>query len=699
MMIIMRRRILIASAVGVLGIGLACYWLLRDRPHDRPVNHRELRILTAPPPVGARASVQPTQERLPSLKEVMGRINFKGFTMDEKHVRSLVTEAYRQGLQMELAEDLYISGRVTDSSGKPVATARVLVTIAGGLYYKVFPMLGKPFEFSQDVDAKGKYHIQGLYPNTAYIVMALADGYLRRYPTEQVTLLNQGEAIIGITPDKRVVELNNAGVEGIDLVLDKGATISGKVVDTLGKHVAGAKVSLQFWSRKAATLCSYDYYMEKVSAGRDGRFELKGVPPGEYSFWIEAPEAKGGFPPLDRPTIRVAGVGQDVRNITLVIEAATHGETDGAERVIGGVVTNDQGQPVSGADIRLEGTECRLEARTDERGDFWFSRIPYDESSWTDSVALTVRHPEYVTRMLDDIVVGTRDLVIVLEPLRKGSISGVVVDGATGEPLENVQVHLVRGAGSTLQTCILAWRPSPNSKPIATTGSDGSFWIEIRLEGTIVLFFSRAGYAERVVAVPVRHEENTSGVRVEMVAGGRLEAQIVETAGTGEIGWYDPCVYVRSEHAEANVMIDLARGEDGVFGSQLPPGTYGVYLRALCRTVEGGRQTVERSMRAEVRSGQTTRVEFVLGGAAELRAQIEMRDVDASQSSALLVLRPASAAEPLPPDFGSWELPIADIADFGTLIVARARSRCTVRGLEPGTYVVTALLLLLLLLL
>src|SRR4029453_11913915 len=115
-----------------------------------------------------------------------------------------------EGKVLQLAAGLSASGKVSDAqSGEPVAGARVSLTARG--------RRGEPREGRAGAD--GAFQVNGLEEGD-YDLRAAAPGYLRTKP-RTVAVLASGTAV---TP----------------VLLERGGSISGRVLDPDGKPVAGA---------------------------------------------------------------------------------------------------------------------------------------------------------------------------------------------------------------------------------------------------------------------------------------------------------------------------------------------------------------------------------------------------------------------------------------------------------------------------
>ena len=119
--------------------------------------------------------------------------------------------------------------------------------------------------------------------------------------------------------------------------LGSGATITGQVVDARTfQPLRGAVVSVERPNASASALPSYIGFR----TGLDGKFILRGVPPGIVNFLI----SKAGYAPGPYASVRPAADGEKIENVVLTVPPAAS---------IGGRVLDETGQPVSGAMVTV----------------------------------------------------------------------------------------------------------------------------------------------------------------------------------------------------------------------------------------------------------------------------------------------------------------------------------------------------------
>ncbi len=269
---------------------------------------------------------------------------------------------------------LAIRGRVRDREGRGVEAAAVRATTLGP---------GAAGEGEAESGAAGRFEIGGLRPGR-YEVTASATGYAT------------GRAVA------------EAGGEEIEVVLDEGGTLTGRVADESGAPVEDAQVTARDESGTERW---------RVASGRsdegDGRFALRDVPPGRYDLEVRA----GDRGEASRAGVRVAaGRATDVGTVVL----ARGG-------VVEGVVVDGEGRGVPGATVAAEREANvrtgRRETQTGSSGAFELRGLP------TGATFLTARHPSYAASPPVEVAVDpereTPAVRIVL--VRGGRIEGRAV--------------------------------------------------------------------------------------------------------------------------------------------------------------------------------------------------------------------------------------------------------------------------------
>ena len=240
-----------------------------------------------------------------------------------------------------------------------------------------------------------------------------------------------------------------AGGEPVDLVMDVGGAIAGRVVDAEGAPVEEARVTAQADDRARGP---GGYHSARADEG-DGRFLLPDVAPGAYDLGVQA----SGRGEAARSGVRVvAGRTTDVGTIALA-----RGGT------VQGVVVDAEGRGIPGATVHADRDANRrtsqLETQTGSTGAFELSGVPIGP------VHVVARHPSYA---ISSPVVAEVDPEKETPPVRIVLARGGRIEGRAlhrdGRPFTGGRVH--------------AWpldgRASGGGWEAAPLDADGSFVME-----------------------------------------------------------------------------------------------------------------------------------------------------------------------------------------------------------------------------
>jgi protocatechuate 3,4-dioxygenase beta subunit len=185
--------------------------------------------------------------------------------------RASRVEGNTHDLTMELQVKGGVSGRVTDASGKavPKFSLEVLRTRSGNAMYS---LTGLVYRLES---ADGSYTLGNLDPGS-YVLLARADGLAATYSA-------------GFSVQRDMVD-------GIDILMQQGGIISGRVVDAEGLPIAGAEISLhgdeyspeELHSLFGASLGDPNNVPSmKVRSGRDGQFRLENAYIGSVQVMVK----------------------------------------------------------------------------------------------------------------------------------------------------------------------------------------------------------------------------------------------------------------------------------------------------------------------------------------------------------------------------------------------------------------------------
>jgi hypothetical protein len=373
-------------------------------------------LTLGPAPAGGSATA------LQTVSDANGRYTFTDLSPGSYQVSAVLPEdavqlqqATSQMLELEDGEtrdevDLVIdfdavsvSGRVLDDTGVGIPHARVTAVRVqynadgSGTDTTVPEMV-----HSAIADDKGQYRIAGLLPfdyfGTAgflssgatradagyYTVCAEADGYtpaqiavppvreeLATFVKTFIQVLKEWEDEASLM-DLDLPLASGGRIQGIDIVLEPAARISGTLVDTTDVALPDTKLRLVFAAPPAEQDVAFQREVRApdwVTTNASGAFLFDAVPAGQYVFEIDA--ASG--PQRARNAPITITKGRVLEGITVVVESASQRGS-----LAGTVVSAATGAPVEDFDVRMLEVDAPGEnfprlgnlAATDERGAF-----------------------------------------------------------------------------------------------------------------------------------------------------------------------------------------------------------------------------------------------------------------------------------------------------------------------------------------
>ncbi len=494
-----------------------------------------------------------------------------------------------KGLEVMLAPGALIEGRVFSPSGQPLAGAEVGVVDPASHF----------FFGTADTDGDGRYRLEGVAPGTRS-VQAEHKAYRRAVKEVEVRL----------------------GENSVDLRLEGGVEVSGRVVDEGGTPVASARVSL----REGSGMGSWN--QPSAASGADGSFKLDGVADGTYQLVAEkegfarsrsgqevkvAGSSLSGFEVklttggaivgqilgldfADLSKVQIWGSGRQTGQVladgSYRIEHVEPGEhrvrasLSGGSRQAEGRVTLEPGAPearldlefgggltltgrvlrngvaASGLNVVLSGSgESGRHGDTDHQGRFRFEGL--DAGSYELQVfgfRSGSQHRESVEVSAD------RDVLIELNTV---AVSGRVVDAADQTPIPNAQVILMSAQPD---------EASPGQNSETTSDSRGIFRLRDVAEGSWKVRAVVAGYGPEEVDVQVDSNRPVDGVELSLEATEGVVLEVLLSSGR-------PPDMVHTAVIDAADRV-ISRGtyppgEDGrVRVESVAPGTWELFLDA-----------------------------------------------------------------------------------------------------------------------
>jgi protocatechuate 3,4-dioxygenase beta subunit len=391
--------------------------------------------------------------------------------------------ALEEALEIELRRAGTLSGVVRDPQGRPIERARLDLTAReiSTLQQATSPAGQHGWTLS---DASGRFTM-------SLSALAGATGVCRleaRHPEYA------GAASIdlgGIDP--------SGSLEGLELVLEPGGAITGSV-RSLSGPLGGVLVRLRrFDDRGEEAELPW-----RTLSGATGRFAVRGLAAGEYMMRVDAP----GFAPYQSDRLRVAGERETEHEIVLEAEAALSGR-----------ITDSEGSPLRGAEVRAVDPAWR-DLRSGER-----VAVSDQEGRWrlgslrAGRYILSASLPWQPGASQREAEAPAEGVGFVLGG--SGSLVGRVVEAGSGAPIGSFRLGLVpavAGEGA----------PIPERE---FGDPDGAFLLEDMSPGTYVYRVRAAGYLAAGGSVRVESGVAGEGLLIELERGRSVLARVTDTRG------------------------------------------------------------------------------------------------------------------------------------------------------------------------
>ena len=409
------------------------------------------------------------------------------------------------------------TGLVVDEAGLgvPGASVRAFATTR---FEEPFFFSGPPPRGYTTSGSGGRFRISALRPGEEYQLRVTREGFA---PARI--------RVAGLEPFEER--------EGVRVVLSRGRTLAGRVVDGAGQPLADVHVELTMADhrprpprQKTERGPEHPY---ATSTGEDGLFEIARVPAGKMDLSFSKPgfaavtlRALEVLPPSRSTQGHVPAAGPRLDLGDLVLEPGAR---------LAGRVVDLADEPVAGAEVvRL--TEIQVSALTTGRR---FAGLPAEASSDAEGrfeiadlppgerLHLLVRRSGYRPSWVDGVEAsGTEPLTVVLSPTSR--IQGRVVDQA-GRGVAGARVSArVLDPMLDIET---AKRFFQRDSAESTTDRAGRFVLEL-LPGPSLVDAWAPGY------VPVRGQEVTAGsetdpadLEVILGRGAVLEGRVLDAGG------------------------------------------------------------------------------------------------------------------------------------------------------------------------
>ncbi|MGF0118458.1 MSCRAMM family protein [Promicromonospora sp. Marseille-Q5078] len=324
-------------------------------------------------------------------------------------------------------EPIAVSGTVLDDDGTPVPGVTVTLAPVGG---------GAPF--TAVTNSQGRYVVDGVSWDV--------DGGAPQEYAFTLSDVPDGYTVTQTPPDITVDVGQEDASTGNDFVLQGPASVSGTVTAG-GDPVAGVVVTLGDRSTTTAA---------------DGTYTFDDVAPGDHTVSVEAPDGYA----VDGPAEQTVTVGtDDVTDVDFALAA---------EGAVGGTVTDDEGDPVPGATVTVQGPDGDpVVLSTDAEGVYFLGGL----GTGVHTITLTVPDgytADDVERTVTVSPAGesflAEDFVVTQEPVEPATYpAGGTVTDADGAPVPGAEVAVTDADGEPVAT--------------VTTGDDGTWTADLPAGG------------------------------------------------------------------------------------------------------------------------------------------------------------------------------------------------------------------------
>jgi uncharacterized GH25 family protein len=351
-----------------------------------------------------------------------------------------------------------ITGHVVDrATHRPITSfqAGISTSRGGGGMMVMTPPITKPFT-SDD----GSFTLENIKPGPTQVV-AMAPGY------------TTGRAATVEVEDGKTVS-------DIEVPLEAGAKLVGKVTDSSGSPLSGVTIRPEMMGGNAARVMRFDALDQMATTDPSGEYSLDSIEPGEHTFVF----SRSGFVDESK-SITLAG-GKDNR-LDVVLGSGIR---------VGGQVVTEGGVPVADATVHASSAAgSNREAHSDASGNFQLEGLTPGHYTFT------AIKTGLANGILRDVDVATQNNVRITMK-SGGTISGTVT-GLQPQDLEHTTV----------------FAQGPNGSASAPVDSAGAYRIEGAPSGTVRVN-ARTG---QIFGGSAR---STTPKTVELDAGGSAQVDI-----------------------------------------------------------------------------------------------------------------------------------------------------------------------------
>jgi protocatechuate 3,4-dioxygenase beta subunit len=323
------------------------------------------------------------------------------------------------------------------------------------------------------------------------------------------------------------VVVASTDVSGLEWSVSDGLAIRGTVVDDSGAPIRDATVSAElFGGDPRGRQGRRDWNTETMSEAtkQDGAFTIVALAPGKYRLRPRAPDR----PELTSPVEVSLGPG-DLTGVKLVMSGG--GSIDG-------IVTDEDGTPVSGVEVSARGKVYSWNnATTRDDGTFEKNgltpgdyRVTASRSWWGEEMRGPGQSDDDVHGASVTVRAGQTSHVKLTVEREKGAIHGSVVDSA-GKPVTDAFVIAQRESDSAAASSAQARQETrwfDFAREPALTDQAGTFTIDKLTEGSYAVRAYRRGGGDAIA----EHVKVGTTVKLTIPVTGSIAGTVAAANGT-----------------------------------------------------------------------------------------------------------------------------------------------------------------------
>lgn len=431
---------------------------------------------------------------------------------------------------------------------------------------------------------------------------------IERLPAGTATVEIEPNGYAPIRKEQVVVQAEHGGDLGT-LTVERGAAITGKVVDEAGEPVAEAQVSTQSLSMTGG------FVRRECTTGADGAFALAALP-ADRTYEVTVSHAE--FASASQKELKPDG---DPVALTL--------RAKGSGTVTGRVVTGDPPEPVAGLYVEaipkgdsspmgmMTALGMGVEKRAVHAADGRFTLENVVPGKYTFKVTAEGLVP---ARIEDAELIPGQPLdlgEIRLEP--GATVRGVVLDKGSKAPVGGAAILVEEGGG----LAGMLRQMDPNQRPAAITGPDGRFTLSGIAPGQLALRVESDRFAPTKTALEIQPGVPPADLTVDLGPGGSIEGFVRDKSGL-PLAHY---MITATTGFGASLRLITSTDEVGHYRLEnVPPGDYMVVSMPTPRGGGGGDDATAQAEMMSKMQMQSVKVEearpavlnFPAGGGAAI---------------------------------------------------------------------------------